>query len=185
MCKQHFTFVDGWGGAHWLATGEVNNTAHLVTMQCSAVKSWVLTVIWMLNTAADHPLKYWLWCIVFMWWSRITESRRKITVPPVSTVQYLNKCIACTHAVSLCTLCSMIGVPGSPMLHQPCGGPRPTRRVLQMWIWSLRASLIADVPAGTWGLSGPSASTRRTRYGKGRLVSKHTGNHLYTHTSQD
>lgn len=48
---------------HWSATklkqliGEINNTDHFVTMQCSARKPWVLAFIWM-PLDMHHPFKH-------------------------------------------------------------------------------------------------------------------------------
>lgn len=88
-------------------------------------------------------------------------------------------------------LFSMTGAPGSPTLHPPCEGPHPTRRAWQMWTWSSRAFLIADVQAGTLGPSGPSASTRRTRCREGTVcpnmqavICIHT-KHTYIHICTD
>lgn len=81
----------------------------------------------------------------------------------------------------------MTGVPGSPTLRPPCESPRPNRRAWQMWTWSSRASLIADGPAGTWGPSGLSASTRRTRCVEGTPYpdTRATISYLHTHLSTD
>lgn len=74
-------------------------------------------------------------------------------------VQYFSDCSCCVYFV-----CSTTGILGSPTPHLQCGCPHPTRRAWQMWTLSSRVFPIVDVPAGTWVLCGPWASTRKMRY---------------------